>query len=267
MKYKELLELYRKGDKIQYKELLLTQDWYNKRAEIIERDNYQCTKCGSTKSVNYYRKNIAIDRKDYVLRNSIIKNQGKFEDLRKSLGFNDCTFVVIENEISFCITNKGDLFLSYFNSDRVKDENELNVEKCKTKKGKDFYILTEKNIKTSYSKLYIPHICEKPKNIQVHHNFYVYEFLPWEYENHTMTTLCNLCHWNLHKKTDVPIYTNQNGELEPLNFTPCTRCNGAGVFPEYRRIENGICFRCDGNRYEELINKISISKFIDINEE
>lgn len=38
-----------------------------------------------------------------------------------------------------------------------------------------------------------------------------------------------------------------------MNFTPCKRCAGYGYFPEYKHVENGICFRCGGNRYEELI--------------
>ena len=45
-----------------------------------------------------------------------------------------------------------------------------------------------------------------------------------------------------------------------MNFTPCVRCNGMGYFPEYKKIENGICFRCRGARYEELIE----SKMFDL---
>ena len=27
----------------------------------------------------------------------------------------------------------------------------------------------------------------------------------------------------------------------------CTRCGGTGYFPQYKRVENGVCFRCWGS--------------------
>jgi hypothetical protein len=36
-------------------------------------------------------------------------------------------------------------------------------------------------------------------------------------------------------------------------LTPCARCHGAGGFPEYRHVQNGVCFRCHGSRYDEFI--------------
>lgn len=39
-----------------------------------------------------------------------------------------------------------------------------------------------------------------------------------------------------------------------MRLTPCHRCKGAGFFPEFRHVSNGVCFRCNGSRYEELFN-------------
>lgn len=41
--------------------------------------------------------------------------------------------------------------------------------------------------------------------------------------------------------------------IEIGKYTNCERCAGAGYFPEYDHINSGVCFRCDGNRFEELI--------------
>jgi hypothetical protein len=47
-------------------------------------------------------------------------------------------------------------------------------------------------------------------------------------------------------------YLDENGER--IGFlTPCLKCFGAGAFPEYNHIQNGICFRCNGAKYEEFI--------------
>jgi hypothetical protein len=90
--------------------------------------------------------------------------------------------------------------------------------------------------------------------MHVHHNLYIRGHNPWEYDNSDLITLCNWCHWDVHQREVIPIYdTKQNGQLVKLVYHPCKRCNGAGVFPEYDHVENGICFRCRGYKYEELI--------------
>jgi hypothetical protein len=34
---------------------------------------------------------------------------------------------------------------------------------------------------------------------------------------------------------------------KPVRVT-CDRCNGSGYIPRYNHIENGICFKCRGNK-------------------
>lgn len=29
-------------------------------------------------------------------------------------------------------------------------------------------------------------------------------------------------------------------------FLPCNKCQGKGVLPQHRRIQGGVCFKCDG---------------------
>ncbi len=75
--------------------------------------------------------------------------------------------------------------------------------------------------------------------------------MAWEYEDSDLITLCEQCHMEVHETSVIPVYTD-NGNKK--TFTPCTRCHGAGRFPEYKKIEHGVCFRCRGERYEEKIN-------------
>ena len=98
-----------------------------------------------------------------------------------------------------------------------------------------------------------PEKSDRPIYLHVHHTFYILGKLPWDYDDNTLQTLCNWCHWVFHEKEKVPVYAQTANELKEMNYTPCKRCNGAGIFPEYKHVQAGLCFRCRGTRYEELI--------------
>lgn len=94
---------------------------------------------------------------------------------------------------------------------------------------------------------------DKPYHIQVHHKYYVDGKYPWEYDNDALITLCNWCHFSLHQNQTILVYKVVNNDLVDRKMTPCLRCRGAGFFPEYRHIQAGTCFRCNGSKYEEFI--------------
>lgn len=95
---------------------------------------------------------------------------------------------------------------------------------------------------------------DKPYHLHVHHKYYTLNALPWEYPDSALITLCNWCHWEFHKNNRVPVY--ESVELhQDLEYEPCRRCKKAGIFPEYTHVLNGIYFRCNGVKYEELINQ------------
>jgi ferredoxin-like protein FixX len=89
--------------------------------------------------------------------------------------------------------------------------------------------------------------------LHVHHKYYIKNTLPWNYDDDALVTMCNFCHWKLHKTETIKIYSKRDHQLIELNYTPCIRCNGAGLFPEYSHIQKGVCFRCHGNLFEECI--------------
>lgn len=91
-----------------------------------------------------------------------------------------------------------------------------------------------------------------PLFAHVHHKYYILDKLAWEYPDDALVLLCHKCHLNFHKENKVPIYLDDS-MVETKDLTPCFRCFGAGHFPEYNHVQNGICFRCRGARYEELI--------------
>jgi hypothetical protein len=85
----------------------------------------------------------------------------------------------------------------------------------------------------------------------VHHKYYIIDNLAWDYPNDALILFCHKCHLSYHKDNIVPVYKSMDLN-DKIEMKPCFRCNGAGHFPEYKHVENGVCFQCKGARYEEL---------------
>lgn len=110
----------------------------------------------------------------------------------------------------------------------------------------DFIIVPEYEYETMVT-------VEAPIRLHVHHRYYIEGLWPRQYPPEALITLCNWCHSALHANEKVPYYRNEQDTLVEWNLTPCSRCNGAGFLPQYHYVEDGICFRCHGHKYEELI--------------
>jgi hypothetical protein len=84
--------------------------------------------------------------------------------------------------------------------------------------------------------------------LQVHHRYYVDDKLLWDYPDAALMTLCFTCHEELHKRKRIPVYAEADEWMMQRNMQPCSRCGGAGYFPEYKHIAGRICFKCLGAR-------------------
>ncbi|WP_299183706.1 hypothetical protein [uncultured Aquimarina sp.] len=87
--------------------------------------------------------------------------------------------------------------------------------------------------------------------LHVHHTYYIKNNVPWNYPNETLITLCHSCHKRIHEKEEISVYSDESLSSE-LNLKPCSKCIGTGYIEEYYYFKNGICFRCNGNRYENF---------------
>lgn len=93
-------------------------------------------------------------------------------------------------------------------------------------------------------------VADKPYHMQVHHRRYILNRLPWQYADHDLVTLCNWCHSKYHKEYEVDVYA-EDGVILLDDFERCSRCKGAGSFPEYNHVQGGVCFSCGGERYKQ----------------
>ena len=87
--------------------------------------------------------------------------------------------------------------------------------------------------------------------LHIHHQYYIKDRNPWEYEDDALVTLCADCHQKRHNTTNIPMYST-NGELLKSNLQLCNRCQGRGYIPQYHYYYEGICFQCYGEGVSEL---------------
>lgn len=87
-------------------------------------------------------------------------------------------------------------------------------------------------------------------SIHVHHKYYIKDLLPWEYKDEELITYCPDCHMKWHQENTVKYYVrNGNGELIEESYQTCDRCEGTGHLPQYKHVDNGICFKCGGRTF------------------
>jgi len=219
--FEQLCKDYKDPENIPYAELLKTEEWKNKRQEILKRDGHKCTKCGK-------RSTREIDK----------------DTFRSMLGVSGKTIswsvVNSERKLTNSISDSNHYW--FFNPyEKFHSDHSGSYAECKFTRaiidGKDCALV----------------FADKPYWLEIHHKMYVLNKLPWENFNKDLTTLCNWCHWDVHKNGYIEAFFLRDGKLISAKMTPCYRCRGAGWFPEYVHRKDGICYRCLGKRFEELI--------------
>lgn len=241
-----------------YPSQLKSPEWRIRRMEILERDEHACKICGKRKSLVFYNEdgeNISvgedhhypyINKKDILFTHFSIKNFTINTILAEELSLlPHSDYVISSNGIL------GILAQQKTNTFPVKDDVEINFVKHPT--GMLYFIINKKGDNLDNIKIHVPYYSEHPLVLNVHHKRYIIGHKAWEYDDEDLVTLCNECHTKIHKAIGAPVYSDENGYMKEVHLTPCYRCGGTGYFPEYKHVENGICFRCRGVRFEELI--------------
>jgi len=275
-----------------YAQLLNSQEWKERRQVILSRDNFLCQNCDNVKLLAGTQEgkivinNLSLNPEVFSLedsrpvgsylisnakrrellgdRSSIefsayynIDDQDNFEEMttlvdyakskqakqiKKIVGPNG-PFMVLLNETGEKIDS-----LPVSKNSRDGKIDDYRVDDSQTSKvcvtRKKFYVIAVKGSDDQFILV---------QGLHVHHKYYQYEKLPWEYADEALITFCFKCHEEVHGKQKIPVY-DKHGNATGEFMTPCSRCSGAGWFHEYKHVQAGICFRCNGARYEELIN-------------
>jgi hypothetical protein len=215
-----------------YADLLLSEEWKSFRLTILNRDGYCCVNCSNRKLKEKYK--------------TIERNLDYFEKVTNKLYWLadinlDENFVVDKNIFLNHIKDKKDIKFLIDTSKKIKT------------KFKTVWVITSSHLISIYKTVNGADVFLHSYELHVHHKYYQRGLLPWQYPTTALITLCMDCHNDLHANVKVPFLDERGNQISQL--TPCYRCNGVGHFQEYHYVEGGICFRCSGAKYEELINK------------
>lgn len=239
-----------------YRDLLLKPEWKSKRKIILKRDENRCVNCDNFHLVKH-------------LEVGIFENwEGQFTILEEKKGIsiqvakiegpilNNGILVRLFDKVNFVSTENYSVYYEKSLGDKMHIRPVVGIVNSPLLKGKNLLYckffgrnanpLLKKNNFEHFEWIYVT-------GLHIHHTYYQEGLLPWEYPDSSLQTLCWHCHEELHKNEKVPVLNEQGIEYRKL--TPCVRCCGLGYLPHYHYVQNGICFRCNGARFEEMINR------------
>jgi hypothetical protein len=249
-----------------YRDLLLSEEWRDKRNEILKRDEFKCQSCRNKSLLINNNFSPFLFRK--TATNELFKvlvfplDTGKiisgFLDILSNpeLDSHICNKVRNRTLLSFSVEgNSANIEALFELPFELKSTHECLIieysELLSSKIQKSRTLSKERVISE------IIHRIDKikwhyVKGLHVHHKFYKINTLPWDYDDNALLTYCWECHKKLHEEEIINLIDHHGNIITSL--TPCERCHGAGWIPKYSHIDCGICFKCYGAKFIELIN-------------
>jgi hypothetical protein len=236
-----------------YAKLLESTEWRNKRDSIVKRDKNKCLRCSNRSYV---------DDKQLTVRFAFchINTKGTFIEYLDSKNKNHL-FRKVQN-INSQLKNKKLYFIQVDSNsnivtifDVIKDTLSANMfftELSNTMKlvGTRPVIEADEILKKYFTERKIKINWIETKFLNVHHTFYQVGCKPWNYKDESLLTVCRTCHEKIHREEAIFLLDKKGNKIE---LSICDRCNGIGVLPQYHYIENGLCFKCCGNRFVETL--------------
>ena len=229
-----------------YRELLESDEWQERRQEILKRDDNKCTNCGNVELINFSKKEkiryLFYDEK--IKLNTVVVGHDDSEVYEVNVWGEQLPDNFIGNLLFYISDEANRNYLI-----GIVDSRKALILSGNPRKRSWFIqsLLSELDQNSKLDQL----LWILVKGLHVHHKYYQEGLLPWEYPDDALMTLCYKCHEKLHKDGIVEVLDKHGNNIGHYHY--CKRCNGAGWFPEYWYFQSGICFRCDGARYEELI--------------
>lgn len=249
-----------------YIELLNTENWKNKREQILIRDNHECQRCGISKSNNFHGKIFKIG--DNIENNYKI-NFFKDENLNTtlvSLKADNSSEYICKSDIHNSKINRNQEYvitINYAKKNIIKYPfNGSTIDNLKEnlflKKTTNEFLVDmityedeiKNNLEVDIEAFWLIEYgienfsCKDGTKLEVHHKCYRKNVPIWDQNESEYVTLCNICHEIIHNNQLIPFY-NENGRIIQF-MTPCLKCNGTGYLKQFQHISNGVCFSCYG---------------------
>ncbi|WP_439582416.1 hypothetical protein [Dyadobacter bucti] len=241
-----------------YKEQLLHELWRARREVTISRDKKKCQNCNNQVYKDFFDVGLIFGNniphgtaKPFLHKNSYGLHIWDFKADKINLAFTESQSFNPNNSYIAVYKESG----KYSQLIALKDIRSQQIELTNNLLGLVKNGIKAKISEQTYYEIYRPEqdldSWSMALGLHVHHHYYQHGLLAWEYPDDALTTLCWECHKRLHANTVIPVLDSSGKRLGHL--TPCKRCFGAGIFPEYVHIESGVCFECRGARFLELL--------------
>ena len=242
-----------------YSELLQRDEWRRKRLEILDRDRNKCRNCGNYNHLNdlclgYIKRQ---NSKGELLLGWNISGLRKVSIAgldfdNRTYNNNRCTHYIFIQEQEKIVFKESKDYIVYFTPGSEQRKIVAITEVDKSEALQNTFISDKSTNPYRQKAFFETAIFVQVNGLHIHHTYYQDGKCPWEYPNNSLQTLCWYCHEKLHIETKIP-YLDSVGQVVG-QLTPCSRCLSIGYFPEFWHVENGICFRCDGKRFDEFLS-------------
>lgn len=235
-----------------YRDQLLTREWFEFRKKIIQRDQSRCQNCLNSSYADSCKIGLVAPNSAQKWKDSYFLDAWDFKNnIRTRLRaynvelFGNHYYVAYYQSFERAFDRL--LALRNISSEVIQlTHTTVSFDDIDSFLKQPFKIETEQAVYSNPTRYDTwPYIVD----LHVHHKYYQEGRLAWQYPSDALVTLCWSCHENLHSSISVPhldVFGNPVGSL-----TPCSRCYGAGWFPEYSHVQSGVCFRCLGRCFEE----------------
>jgi 5-methylcytosine-specific restriction endonuclease McrA len=239
---------------LSYHDQLLNEEWKNKRLEILKRDEYKCQHCQNLKIVKICNPGL--------ITMSFQNQSCSLLDLKtltsNSASLYDKTYKHIPEHSKICFYHQenGKKVVFGYLENLIPVNRNIAVTSL-DEDSEETINFWNAYYRVDQARLILQNI--KPEmfdwqyvfNMHIHHKYYQKGLLAWEYPDAALITLCWDCHEELHKNATVPELDENGNQIRLL--TCCPKCHGAGWLPQYKHVENGICFKCDGRRFTNFV--------------
>lgn len=246
MTYQELLA---SNEPPSYPNLLKCAEWKEKRMQILDRDNHQCTKCSNTKSYNHLNFHVYFKPGSLIAPPAVYNYRISLAEYKTRFEIDSIAIYHTKpHPFLYGVSNRYTLFAVAPPVIHM-DRQEISIGFFQKYKEGALYPIILPTLSNKVVSIHEPLVAKEAIELHVHHRYYVVNSLPWEYEDDALVTMCHQCHWQEHQENGILVYQSEPGGLRELNVQLCTRCSGAGFLPEYRHVQGGVCFKCMGQRF------------------
>jgi len=240
-----------------YQDQLNHQNWKVKRELILKRDRFRCQDCLNNSLIKRFRisfhgAGFAGSRLIYLIFDNETRNVYRCKTIYDK-NFLTTLLRIAKSQSILALTTGNDIFCSLIATIVIPEKLDFSKVDEAFIYGSPAYFEKQQEIQEKYlltipfSKLATLQWMDT-KGLHIHHRFYQIGKLAWEYPDEAFQCLCWDCHENLHKNQYVKVFDEMGIELGAKLV--CSRCHGAGWFPEYSHVQSGVCFKCLGSRFE-----------------